>query len=263
MKFDSLKTLLLEGKRDAIERFVNTGKIPKDVFDRLLEYDPTEQKKYIEWMCKTYVKEHPTLNMYSVIKQFDDYATRNQITQKDIYSYPTLEAVIDVVNMMEDTTSKTQQKKAKAGIKDYEKDIDPNDIIFKNDKVIIVLPKTKEASIKYGRGSRWCTAADSGGNMFNSYRRNSHVNLYYFIPIVDVTPFAMQMEDEIKEAMAKRRSVVRTKKNVSEEAVHNLEKVAVAVYTNGKKEAFYNDDSRLDEDTLNKFAKWLGIEDSL
>jgi hypothetical protein len=53
--------------------------------------------------------------MFHAIKDFDELTTRNQITQKDIYSYQSIEAVDDVVRPLLNVKTASQEKKEKAG----------------------------------------------------------------------------------------------------------------------------------------------------
>lgn len=54
------------------------------------------------------------------------------------------------------------------------------DIIYDEKGILIVRPNDKEASCRYGRGTRWCTAATRGHNYFASY--TSRGPLYMFMP---------------------------------------------------------------------------------
>ena len=157
-----------------------------------------------------------------------------------------------------------QSHKEKSGVKDYEKDIDPKDVVYKNDNVIILEPKTTESSIKYGRGSRWCTAADSTyRNYFFSYYYNQHVSLYYIIPLTDITKFALDNKSKILSAMGRRRNTTKKDTTEDDDVIQNLKKVAVAVNKSGRSEVFLNDDSPIDVKFINDFGRWLGIDDDI
>lgn len=45
----------------------------------------------------------------------------------------------------------------------------------------VIIPKSKEASCKYGAGTQWCVAATKTRNYFNDYFNDSNVTLIYFI----------------------------------------------------------------------------------
>ena len=56
--------------------------------------------------------------------------------------------------------------------------IDYQDIVYEDNNLIVIYPKTKEASCDYGDDTNWCTATD-GGHSFYEY--NDRGNLYYHI----------------------------------------------------------------------------------
>ena len=228
MKFNEyFYKLMNEGLSQAKKLYVDTHKIPQHTLDELANLDPTPQKKYIEWMAKSYL-QIPEMSKYRIIADFDKLVNKNIIQQKDINTYKNIEAVDDTVRRFENVQTKSEIKK---GVKDYEKDIKPEDKVFENDKVIVVQAKTKADSIKYGRGSTWCTAAMGDRNYFTNYFFDKGVNLYYIIPKVDIS------------GMSKK---------------HDITKIAVAVYPNGKKEIYDYKDERMDKE-FDIIAKNLGI----
>lgn len=64
-------------------------------------------------------------------------------------------------------------------------------VVHETDKLLVVIPLTKEASCFYGRETKWCTAAtDEGKNHFNDYFGNKNVTLFYAIDKVHGERFA-------------------------------------------------------------------------
>jgi hypothetical protein len=262
---ESLDRLYREGLSRAKELYLDTGKINKRAFNVLVQKDPTPQKKYIEWMARTFPKM-PSLTKYDVISRFDDLCNKNQIEVKDIGRYENIEQVDDAVRQAEiKYAEKSGEAQTKSGLykdlaaitakiskerdpekrealmtkknqiagkinamKDFLKDINPKDVIFQNENVIVVRPPDVESSCKYGRGSRWCTAAMGSRNYFNSYYFGRGVNLYYIIPLIEM---------------------------------HNdkFDKIAVAVYPNGEKELYDAHDARIDEKDFARVKSTLGI----
>jgi hypothetical protein len=78
-------------------------------------------------------------------------------------------------------------------------------VILDNERFFIVRPESKESSIYYGSGTKWCTAAKND-NYFNRYTKKG-VTLYY---IIDKT----------------------------KDSDDNLYKVAIAIIKTGHMEAF-------------------------
>ncbi len=54
------------------------------------------------------------------------------------------------------------------------------EVVHENDKIMIISPNTYEASQFYGKGSKWCTAMNSTRNYWDSYYSQG-VKLYYII----------------------------------------------------------------------------------
>jgi len=52
------------------------------------------------------------------------------------------------------------------------------DVAYEDDNLVVIHPKTQEASCYYGNDTQWCTAAE-GGQSFDGY--DSSGNLYYYI----------------------------------------------------------------------------------
>lgn len=224
---EAMERLYDEGLARAKELYVKTGKISGRILKALVEKDPTPQKKYIEWMARTFPKM-PSMAKYDIIGKFDELCERNKIEQKDINRYENIEQVDDIVRKVEADLSTSEIKKGVKGVED----IDPKDIIFQNDKCVVVLPKKVDSSCKYGRGSTWCTASMGSRNYFNSYYFGRGVNLYYIIPLID-------MGDK------------------------KYQKIAVAVYPNrqgseGEKEVYDYNDNRIDNE-LDSIKAKLGI----
>jgi hypothetical protein len=216
------RALVCEGVAQAKKLYMDTHKIPEHTFEQLLEKDPTEQKKYIEWMCKSYIAGNRTISQYDVIADFDNLLSRNKIEpqKRDINKYKTPEQVYDVVKYYEvQEPSKSQ----------LQKQVKTNEAVkvFENDNAVVVKPLSKDASVCYGAGTKWCTSASSSHNYFNTYFYNAKVTLYYVI--------------------------------AKKDAPSNYDKVAVAVYPNGVKECFLADDQSISYDKIQPYFKELGI----
>jgi hypothetical protein len=219
---------LRESVKTARELYLDTKKISPTPFNRLITLDPTIEQsdegkpiggKYIEWMVRTYIKNHMhygDISKFGTLKDFDGLCNKNKIEKKDINQYQTVEQVYDEVKKHEDIKSQGE----------IEREIkhEGAEVVFENDVVLVIKPKTREASCFYGKGTKWCTAGDVY-NYFNDYFFNRGVNLYYVIP--------------------------KTGKNT--------DKIAVAVDPDGSKEYFKSDDQHLDDDKAKYIFKSLGI----
>lgn len=78
----------------------------------------------------------------------------------------------DLFYFLKETDGLREEFNKKKGEKEVEK-------VFENDRVLVVRPKTYEASCVYGAGTRWCTSSKSTSNHFDNYTETG--SLYYFI----------------------------------------------------------------------------------
>jgi hypothetical protein len=109
----------------------------------------------VAWWVETIIEE---------LKLFDKY--QNQLEKKDINQYQTF---IE----LQRTVAPLQQKEKE---KELESKVDK---IYEDDTFLVVVPKTEQASCKYGSNTKWCTAAKND-NMFRTYTQGNQ-RLYYII----------------------------------------------------------------------------------
>lgn len=116
------------------------------VYNMLMEYFPTE--------------------IFSTIKEFMYFMDKNQIENKDVTSYSTIDEIRGAITLasMKELTKELEGQI----IKEYEDDV-----------WVAVRPLTFQASAKYGTGTRWCTTYQAEKNYFEKYWRGGI--LCYFI----------------------------------------------------------------------------------
>lgn len=164
--------LLSESLNSARTKYLDTKKVDTFAFNSLKGIDPTPTFKYLEKMIEFFLSEQTTLlELKQKIKLFHTLSERNQIQPKDISLYKTwkdFESTVDAANSkyMEKQVQKLKSKDA--------------EVIVNSEDLLVVIPRTHEASCTYGAGTKWCTAS-SDPEHFNNYTRNSQVTLYYII----------------------------------------------------------------------------------
>ena len=199
--FEAIKEgLLFEGLAKAKRDYLDTGKISLPNFTLLVEKDLTEKKKYIEWICKMFYesKGQPDIDSFDIVAEFNDRLARVPVGQKDISSYKSLDQLRGVVEAIPEV-SKSSMKRGVKSITDAK----PEDIIHGawEPNTYILHPKTKVDSIKYGRGSRWCTSSMGDDNRFEQYTsqtRGNNKKFYYVIPSNPPTLTVETLTDEMK-----------------------------------------------------------------
>jgi hypothetical protein len=116
------------------------------VYNMLMEYFPTE--------------------IFSTIKEFMYFMDKNQIENKDVTSYSTIDEIRGAITL--------------ASMKELTKELEGQVIKEYEDEVwVAVRPLTFQASVKYGAGTRWCTTYQAEKNYFERYWRGGI--LCYFI----------------------------------------------------------------------------------
>ena len=117
-------TGISEGVRRARELYVDTEQMTKRQLSMLTAKDPTPQKKYIEWIARTYLAGHRNIRQYGELAEFDDLCNRGTIEQKDINKYASMEDVTDAVvraqREMGEKEEKAKEKKTRTALTDYE-----------------------------------------------------------------------------------------------------------------------------------------------
>lgn len=145
--------------------------------ERIEQADPTPNKKYTQWMARQFASGQPAVSkMEDIESTLSDYVHRfHNLNQRrrlaapfnDINRYSNALALMDKVDKTEqDTPDDTQQGKAEK--------------VYQDDLVTVIIPLDQEAACRYGRQTRWCTAAVHGTNYFEFYNREGP--LYILIP---------------------------------------------------------------------------------
>jgi hypothetical protein len=146
------------------------------IYNKIIQLDPTFKPQtdklgmYTKWLFRKdnveLLKNTKDEDLYKIkndLEFFHNAKTKNLLPSesKDINKFnikTLLDLIFDMQKSGEDLMSKTEkEKEIKSEVDKYELD----------DWTVIV-PKTEEASCYYGKGTRWCTAADNN-NMFDTY----------------------------------------------------------------------------------------------
>ena len=174
------ESYLIEAElKDIYPKYYND--IPQDIFYNIIKTDPTydEQRsqkmgKYGKWLLNQYRQGHLDMNNLSKVRNTIDFFNRynRQLEVKDINQYKNIDQVYDnVKNFMEDPSQATSKSDAARKIKET-----GAEKVYEDNDWLIIVPKTQEAAIYYGKGTKWCTASTSGYNYFERY--NNEGRLY-------------------------------------------------------------------------------------
>lgn len=148
-------------------------RIPAQVVSLILEKaDPTLNKGMTAWLAKQYARGDLRLEDLGTANEtltlFQRYAPQLEPGQRDLGRYPSLAAVWDaVIGFAIDEEQRLSGKAQKALDKD--RAYNESRILRQDpDGFTIAVPLTEFAAKWWGKGTRWCTAAENG-NQFKRY----------------------------------------------------------------------------------------------
>ena len=174
----SYRTSLLKKYRSSSdnEKDLSDDEVIDKVFSVLEESDPTSNKIYVAWLAREYTRdnihllEDLTSTAGSRLVKYEKYKRKKDFPSsiKDILKLDFNQFVdgIDSYEIPEDT---------KASAKEF-------DHVWNDKDIDIYIPLTWEASVKLGRNTHWCTAADSVDGKENYEHYSDDGPLYVIIP---------------------------------------------------------------------------------
>ena len=145
-------------------------KVTKVSFNKLVDADFTPTKKYLEFMLKTWdnrekMMSHVTTSVIiGLVKQFDSllpYINNKDIYHKDYTNFDSLKKVIEDAETLKDEKTFIRE--------------DHVNVLAENDRYILLQPVTHRGSLKYGAGTKWCTASKNNPEVFDRYNRKGYL----------------------------------------------------------------------------------------
>ena len=232
--------LILENLKLA-KQYADQGKLPQEDLKKLIEADPTPQKKFVGWMAKIWINEKPDFDdLRNTIEEYNTLLNKGKIKTKDINAFKTfkdLHLEVDSIN------------KSGEGISNKELENDYY-VIIDNQDLYIASPHTHEASRKLGltkfafrdceggKDSAWCTTYKVPSH-FNSYYYNNNVTFYY------IRVKSPELINKLKEAFPKKYKA--------------MEVVALAVLNSGEIDGYDGLDKQLSNKDIKIFTDIIGI----
>jgi hypothetical protein len=153
------------------------SKVTKPTFNKFVDADVTPTKKYLEFMLKTWDNKDnmmiyvTTKVVIDIVKKFDSllpYIENKDIYHKDYVDLSLLSYVIDNAEIAKDEKTFVREEHA--------------NVLIENDRYLLLQPTTHRGSLKYGAGSKWCTASKNNPEVFNRYVKNG-----YLVYLIDKT----------------------------------------------------------------------------
>ena len=159
---------------------VKYSSLKPDTFNRLVNGDQTPTKKYSKFLLNSWSDRtingcvRTIDNLIDLVKEFDNLLP--YIDEKDIYHKKYLN-----INVLKNVVNDAAEEKDSKGFKRE----DHAEVLYEDDNILFVVPKTHKGSLKYGANTRWCTASKNNPATFNNYSRGAL--LAYLIDKTDKT----------------------------------------------------------------------------
>lgn len=133
------------------------------VLNTLENIDPSKNKQYVLWLCNQYINGQFSLADENTVNELLNNFTKlkNRLAQKDINRY-TIASLNDIISKNLNIALGTNNSDTFS--------VPPNtEVLYNGPLGMLAIPKTEEASIELGRGTKWCTSATKANNKFNEY----------------------------------------------------------------------------------------------
>jgi len=179
-KYGHLLTEALRKDNSAEARKVeklHEGQIPAHLVSLILEKaDPTQNKGMTAWLVGQYAQGRLRLEdlgtANETLTMFQRYAQRLEIGQRDLGQYQSLAAVWEAVIGFANAEEQQISSKAKKAL-DRDKAYAESRILRQDpDGFTVAVPLTEFAAKWWGKGTRWCTAAEKD-NAFVEYHQEA------------------------------------------------------------------------------------------
>jgi len=140
-----------------------------DVITVLSKMDPTKTNKYLPFMIKctadwvqwinNELKNETFKEMFEVIHDFEDLSKKNLLENKDIYSYESNQDIIESVKTAKEKITRSEVKKKET------------EVLYEDDRWLVVYPLSVRSSNLYGKGTKWCVSSEDNnyGKYYKQY----------------------------------------------------------------------------------------------
>lgn len=139
----------------------------------IVNYDPSRNKQYSQWMVHRYLKNEVTLeDMYKAAEYMAVFErAKPRLEKKDINTYKTFGELFVAIRPFIEGNEPVSANAEKREVRQRMRSDENINVIYDEDDMLIVVPKNIDAAKFWGRGTQWCTSAENN-NMFTSYNRD-------------------------------------------------------------------------------------------
>jgi len=164
-----IEDFLFESKRTAKENFLDRGLISEEDFNLFLDVDATPTKKFIDSMCQFYSQGSSKEEIIETFQKAIPMFIKN-IIKVDIKSVKSLDELKSLIEEKQDYKTRSEVR---------EEARDGAEITFQNSRFVVRYITTREASVVYGIGTKWCISSKGDDRHWNGY--NEAGSSFYFI----------------------------------------------------------------------------------
>ena len=164
----SLVQIILEGrKEDFAKKFSN--KFTEEQLRAIIDKSDVlpGQHKYLNFLGKVINPKNFNVDLNIVVKLLEKFSTVSQnLSLKDINQY---DKISTLKKVLDDYDNRIRREI---------KTVDDADVVYEDDEMIVVSPKTHKSSCYFGSGTKWCTTASDSGH-YDRYNQDG--KLFYFV----------------------------------------------------------------------------------
>jgi predicted nuclease with TOPRIM domain len=125
------------------------------------------QPKYLDWVGKNIDSINFDENFNKLVDEIKKFVSiGSNLPVTDLYQYPNTTNLFQALADYDNKARRTVRK------------VEGGNVVYDDSRFFVVNPLTNESSCYYGKGTKWCTAAE-GTNHFNRY--NEDGKLFYVI----------------------------------------------------------------------------------
>ena len=152
--------------------------------EKLGEVDPSINGMYMPWMAKLAITKPNDNRTEDLDRVGEDLIAfeqhKRRIVNKDINAYKSFNELYDVIAPLLAPVAKSpedaEKEKEKAKLDELKSEIIT---VYNGSDGWIRIPTTEASASFLGQGTRWCTAATRGNNMFNHYNQTDNLFVIY------------------------------------------------------------------------------------
>ena len=246
MNYTDYYTHLIQENRKQAKELVVQGKLSPTDFEEIVRIDPSPTKKYTGWLARQWVNKTTSGiqsidNLRNTIEEYDAFVTSGKAKTKDIFQF---KSFVDLKKEVDELNASGVESKSELR-DDYE-------IVTDDDKVLIAVPHSHEASRYLGLSK--FTYRDCEGGVIDSawcttYKAPDHFHNYYYKE--GITLYYVRVKNE---------SIINALKTAFPDKEGAMVIVALLVNKNGKLFDGYDaNDNQLNTKQIATFRQIVGI----